>query len=813
VPSHALRATLVAAFALAVAAVPAAATDYAETARNIIPSGQPGGIPIPAGADEQAKMYDSLTPLAGDVTASTLDTAFKSERLGADPAEGPFRTESTPRKGVTIVRDRFGVPHITGRTREDVVWAAGWVLQEDRGLLIQQARYPARLAAVDAANVDAFALVVGLKAFQPTQQINRMIERQTGVLRGSADGRALLREIDVYLSGINARLRAEKSQAEPWSRIDVYSIHALAGQIFGQGGGREPGSAQFLDGLRDSLGAARGQQVFDDLTNNQDPEHPHTLDRRFGYEPIPSSTKGNAVIDAGSYRPVRQPAGQAASAEPPHASNFLMVGAGRSTNGHPLFVAGPQIGYFYPGLTLEMDLKGPGFEARGATTAGFPGTILIGRGPDFAWSLTSAGSDLIDHYAETLCGGSRTKYRYKGGCRDMGKVTAGKVLGAGTIRYRTTVHGPVVGYARSGGRLVALSRKRASFGRDIEWQYPFRDATLGRIRSARTFFDAFARSPFTFNAAYADDRDIAVYSAGRLPLRAPGVDPRLPTKGTGEYEWRGFLSQAGHPQQVNAADGTLVNWNNKPAAGFAAADDQFDYGTIHRVQLLDAGLAGRDKHDLASVVGAMNRAATQDLRAVVAWPTVAEVLAGGPAPSERARRMVELIAEYRARGANRLDLDGDGRVDHPGAAIMDAIWEPIADAVFQPVLGGQLARFKTLAGADANTEDDFTSGRLGHVDKDLRRLLGKPERGPYSQRYCGRGDLAACRAALWAAIDAAGAALEAAQGADPAAWRASAEAEKIGFLPGLLPYKLRYTNRPSGIQQVITFRGHRPGQR
>ena len=39
-----------------------------------------------------------------------------------------------------------------------------------------------------------------------------------------------------------------------------------------------------------------------------------------------------------------------------------MVAGKRSATGHPLFVGGPQIGYFYPGLTLEMDLHGPGIE-------------------------------------------------------------------------------------------------------------------------------------------------------------------------------------------------------------------------------------------------------------------------------------------------------------------------------------------------------------------------------------------------------------------------------------------------------------------
>ncbi len=48
------------------------------------------------------------------------------------------------------------------------------------------------------------------------------------------------------------------------------------------------------------------------------------------------------------------------------------------------------------------------------------------------------------------------------------------------------------------------------------------------------------------------------------------------------------------------------------------------------------------------------------------------------------------------------------------------------------------------------------------------------------------------------------------QGPDPTAWRADAKAERITFTPGLLSYTMRYTNRPSGFQQLISFDGHRP---
>ena len=62
---------------------------------------------------------------------------------------------------------------------------------------------------------------------------------------------------------------------------------------------------------------------------------------------------------------------------------------------------------------------------------------------------------------------------------------------------------------------------------------------------------------------------------------------------------------------------------------------------------------------------------------------------------------------------------------------------------------------------------------------------------------------------LWAALNSAGAQLARTQGSNPAAWRSDATRERISFVPGLLPLTMRYTNRPSGIQQVISFNGHR----
>ena len=799
----------------ALLAFPAAgsAQDFAGTALNIIPSGQYGSVPVPAGADTQAKMYDALTPLFDKVTTADLFQDFKSEKFGAAGSPGPTRVEPTPRAGLTIVRDAFDVPHITGQTRDDAIWGAGWVLEEDRSLLLAEGRYPARFAALDAPGIDAFSLVTGLKTVTVTPQADALINREqtAALLRLGAEGRGLLHDIDVYVQGVNARLAFEHSTQKPWTRVDVYAINALAGQIFGQGGGDEVRRSQFLVGLDRRLGSKRAQTVFNDLSEHNDADTPTSMPGRFPYEPIPRHATGNALIAPGTVSSAS--AGFAARAHK-YASNFQLVSASRSATGHPLFVGGPQIGYYYPGLTLEMDLHAPGIDARGAAIPGGPGDILIGRGPDFAWSLTSAGSDTNDEFVETLCGGSIHKYLYKGRCRAMGHIVAGNIVGQGPVAFYTTVHGPVEGWARTAsGKRVAVSFDRSSHGQDILWQVMFRRLSDEQVTGPKTLFAAAATSPFTFNVGYADDKHIAMVSAGRLPIRDPRVDPRLPTIGTGQYDWEGFLSANGHPHVVDPPSGVIVNWNNKPALGFGSSDSEWGYGSTQRVQMIETGIAKQRINTLASVVSAMNAAATKDFPDQgTVFAALDHVLGSGPAPSARDAEMLTLLEQWNAAGSSRLDRNLDGIIDAGGApAIMDAAYPLIAKAMLTPVLGPALySQLTAFEGSTNNAQGGFENGLINYVDKDLRELLGTRFRSPFATHFCGRGSLAACRGSLWAAMDTAGNQIAAAQGTnDPTKWTANANAERIHFAPGLLTTTIRYTNRPSGIQQVLTFTGHR----
>ncbi len=278
----------------------------------------------------------------------------------------------------------------------------------------------------------------------------------------------------------------------------------------------------------------------------------------------------------------------------------------------------------------QIDLHGPDFTAQGAAVPGLALYILIGRTPNYAWSLTSAGHDVRDVYAEELCEPdaspptrASTHYLFNGQCRAMDTFNAG-LLGTTPLIYHVTVHGPVFATATIGGKPYALSRRRSTFGRDGLNLAALKDMTEGKASTPGRFYRTANQFGFTFNWAYVSRRKTAYFSSGYLPKRPKGLDRRLPTIGTGEYEWTGFLKAGKHPHDATGPDGLLLNWNNRSAPGFMHGDDE-PYGSVQRVEMFDRWPASAV---ITDNVGIMNRAATEDVRSPV-WPIVSRVLAHG----------------------------------------------------------------------------------------------------------------------------------------------------------------------------------------
>jgi hypothetical protein len=784
-----------------------------DRAYYILPPGNYGGLPTTGNSLDQLPLYDGLTPLRGNVTDADIESHYFPENF--QPV-GQTVEEPTGRPGTTILYDEIGVAHVKGQTREDLAFGAGWVTARDRNLLLGLGRGPSRAAVADVPGIDAFQLVTSGQTFVPSAETEQLVTDQVNLIKDTYgdEGRQIIADAQAYADGLNAYLDAHGgAPAVPYYVNDVIAVTAFIGSIFGAGGGGEATNAEFLANLVQGLGAGKGKSAWEDAMLFNDPEAPTTISTRFDYGPLTGGdVTGSAVIDKGSIISLdpRDPiaalafagdeqAGMVpAAAAPParHASNFLIVDSPQSANATHLAVMGPQLGYYYPEIVMQIHLSGPGIEAQGAAVPGLAMYILVGRTPNYAWSLTSATHDVRDVFVEALCnpdGSEPTReslhYVFNGECRPFEIFNAGTLNGI-PLRYPESIHGPMIGTATSGGQPVALTRKRSTFGRDGLNLAGLKEMTEGDGSTPEKFWEAANKFGFTFNWGYVSRTNVAYFSSGYLPVRAPGLDRRLPTWGTGEFEWQGFLGLAEHPHAAQAPNGRMLNWNNQSAPGFMHGDNE-PYGSVHRVELFDQFPA---QVELAGVVSVMNRAATEDVRSPV-WPVVSEVLHGGDAPTPLAAQIVDMLDAWVADDAPRLDADDDGFYDDAGPTIFDALWKPLAEEVMHPVYGDLTQALDQIR--DLNSTEGASL-----VDKDLRTLLGKPVEGPFNLSYCGNGDLDVCRQSLWHVVDDVAQQLASARGNDPTTWL------KVGarsrFVPGVIPNTFRQTNRPT-FQQVLEF--------
>jgi acyl-homoserine lactone acylase PvdQ len=581
----------------------------------------------------------------------------------------------------------------------------------------------------------------------------------------------------------------------------VLATASLVGGIFGKGGGAELQWSEIRRALRARLGKRAGTRAFRDFRSAEDPEAPVTVhSARFPYQvPVRRPRRGSrAVPDPGSlrYHDVvaerrggRSPAGAGRGVGglplPASASNALLVAARESASGHPLMVAGPQVGYFNPQILIEQDVHAPGSEgrppidARGASFAGVNLYVQLGRGRDYAWSATAAGQDTVDTFALPLC--DETHYRFRGRCEpievlektvswtpSLGDQTP---AGSQTLRAERTKLGLVAARGTVRGRPVIFTKLRSTYFHEVDSAAGFIDFnTPAAITGPESFAQAASKVGYTFNWFYADSERISYFNSGANPVRASRIDHDLPVRA--RYEWRGWDPErwrshvtppAAHPQVVDQR--FLVSWNNKQARGYASSDTHA-FSAAYRSQMLSdrvrRALRGDRKLTLPGLIDIMEVAGTGDLRAHAALPLALDVI--DEPRGERLRAAVATLRAWKRSGGLRRDGDRDGAYDHGDAvALMDAWWPLWVKAQFEPVLGRRaLERLQDVLEIDnapnnrgAHLGSAYQGSWYGFVRKDLRAVLGRKVRGRYGREYCGRGRLARCRRALRSSLRAA----------------------------------------------------------
>ena len=661
--SHGSRRTAAAVLALALA-LPAAASAGVRSAESVLPPGQSGFVP-PDGQPANPHLTDQVS----------LFESFALKPAGFDQ---PGQVE-TPKPGVTITRDAYGVPNVRAGSAGDAWFGVGYAVAQDRLVELELFRRSTqgRLAEV-LGESRLQSDIVARRDYYTRKELQAQVRRLPARLRA---------RFDAYAEGVNAWIRRVGADPSlrprefellgltpaPWTALDSAAIGVQLARTVPSGDGRELENWRALR----ALGAKRFARYLPLHQRNPVTTVPASAGR------FPSQPGRTRADEKRGYRASRKfleglrPPKAAASAAARLAGRLPARGgsfhfAFRGPGGTASLFSAPQLGFSIPELFVEYEVHAPGLDVRGVTGPGIPVTAA-GHNGRVAWGITSGSGDDDDLYVERLTG--KERYRFRGRIRKMScRTETFKVAGAKSVKRRfcRTVHGPV--QQTKGNR--AYARRYAIWGRELQTFIGL--AALNDATSVRQADAAAAKLTWNENLLVADDGGhIGWWHPGLLPLRPERWDERLPLPGTGEAEWRGLLSVRQRPKVIDPQANYLGNWNNLPSAGWTngdATEQQPNEGDLHRGAFLQQVLRETTDRTLTGLKAVERRIGTtaQQRPLLDGRLRAAQAAANGPA-----RTVLDAIVAW---DGNYDREDANGTVD-PGVAAFEALKKAVEDTL------------------------------------------------------------------------------------------------------------------------------------
>lgn len=529
----------------------------------------------------------ALTPEEEALVNETLRYALPDEALLPLPSDGWYALELGGDR-IEVFRDAYGVPHVFAPSIEAAFRAQGYVTMEDRCLQVLRGREVAmgRLAARE--GEAAFGSDIDVK-------VNGYTESE---LSGMVDAMRpdLLGYLDAYLSGVNAYLERHAPQVPPLTRIDMAASAVYHASRAGDGGAEEHHIRKLAALVRFFKGSEFLDRFLDDalpidVPNSPTTDHSHRRVRSTMMRTDLPESRGLDLIALGAsgereWAARRYQARTGAFSR--WGSQAWAVHADRSATGHAMLFASPMMGFTVPAQAAQIHLVAPGLNAVGISVVGLPG-LVIGHNDHVAWGVTAGFIvNQSDMFLEEIHPDDPYQYRHNGKWLRMEEsqspIVVKRADGSYEVRpctvYRT-VHGPVV--HRMPYNRQAYAKSRANAGQEVVSTAAFLDLLFAR--SVYDLEEPVRCITSSNNFVAADvDGNIGYWLSGRIPKRHPKWDPRLPTPGTGEYDWRGLTVATDLVSSVNPPEGWFGCFNNKPSVNTPGWWPEFLWGhPIHAI--------------------------------------------------------------------------------------------------------------------------------------------------------------------------------------------------------------------------------------